>query len=114
MSFTGMNRSDGTQLTDLKHLRQSISDILTTPIGTRVMRRNYGSRIFELIDAPLNSNTLLDLFAATADALARWEPRIDVTAVSAVQGADDGQVVIDVTGIYLPGGREVTIEGIVV
>lgn len=28
------------------HLRQSIADILLTPIGTRIQRRDYGSYIF--------------------------------------------------------------------
>ena len=33
------------------HLNQSIADILTTPIGTRVMRPDYGSNIPRLIDS---------------------------------------------------------------
>jgi hypothetical protein len=37
-------------LEGIDHLKQSIIDILTTPIGSRVMRRDYGSRLFELVD----------------------------------------------------------------
>jgi len=114
MSFVGMSRSDGTQLTELIHLRQSIVDILTTPIGSRVMRRDYGSRIYELLDAPLNSSTLMSLFAATADALGRWEPRVKIKSVSAEQGASDGHVVINLIATYLPSGDEISIEGILV
>jgi phage baseplate assembly protein W len=114
MAIVGMSREDGTKLSEIEHLKQSIIDILTTPIGTRVMRRDYGSEIFDLIDAPLNGSTLLRLFAAAADALGRWEPRFRVTGVSAVRGAAEGSVVIDVTGEYLPGGETVNIEGIVI
>jgi phage baseplate assembly protein W len=41
----GLNAANGQALSGLDHLRQSIRDILTTRIGTRVMRRDYGSRL---------------------------------------------------------------------
>ena len=34
-----MNRTTGTAISGLEHLRQSVGDILSTPIGSRVMRR---------------------------------------------------------------------------
>ena len=57
----GMNAETGRELTGLEHLKQSIADILNTPIGSRVMRRDYGSRLFELIDAPINRSTVVDI-----------------------------------------------------
>lgn len=109
--MNGTNASTGKALAGIDHLRQSIRDILTTPIGSRVMRRDYGSRLFELVDAPINSTTLLDLYAATAEALARWEPRFKLTQVRA-QSASPGRVVLDLTGEYLPDGQAVTLDGI--
>ncbi len=50
----GTDANTGKALSGLEHLRQSVRDILTTPIGTRVMRREYGSQLYALIDAPLN------------------------------------------------------------
>ncbi len=41
--YTGMSRETGVTLVELEHIRQSVRDILTTPLGSRVMRRNYGS-----------------------------------------------------------------------
>ncbi|MCA8880390.1 MAG: GPW/gp25 family protein [Rhodobacteraceae bacterium] len=79
--MTGMSRSTGRQLDLPAHLAQSVADILTTPVGSRVMRRDYGSDLPRLIDAPLNGETLVDLYAATAAALAKWEPRIRLTRV---------------------------------
>ena len=51
----GMHAATGRSLTGLDHLRQSVADIITTPIGSRIRRRRYGSEVPELIDQPLNS-----------------------------------------------------------
>ena len=111
--MTGMNRKTGKELSGIEHLRQSIRDILTTPIGSRVMRRDYGSRLFELVDAPLNEGALAEIYAATAEALERWEPRLRLTRVRATR-AGEGGVTIDLTGEYLPEGEEIALEGVVV
>lgn len=109
----GINSSTGKRLGGIEHLRQSIRDILTTPIGSRVMRRDYGSRLFELIDAPLNRNTLLDLYAATAEALDRWEPRFELVSCKAVS-AEPGRVELDLVGKYLIDGQTIKLSGIVI
>ena len=74
--MTGMSRMSGGALDANAHLSQSIADILSTPIGTRVMRRDYGSLLPMLIDQPFNERTALALYAATATALRRWEKRL--------------------------------------
>ena len=107
----GTDANTGRRLSGINHLRQSVRDILTTPIGTRVMRREYGSRLYELVDAPVNSETMIDLYAATFEALQTWEPRIEVEQVRAeVQGP--GRVVLTVEGVYIPTGQPVRIDGI--
>lgn len=82
MSWSGMNKSDGKAIDDIDHIRQSITDILTTPVGSRVMRREYGSDIFTLLDAPINGATKMRLMAATVMAIINWEPRVKVTSMS--------------------------------
>lgn len=111
--MNGTNALTGQSLSGIDHLRQSITDILTTPLGSRVMRRDYGSRLFSLIDAPMNRGTLADIYAASVEALARWEPRIQVTQVKA-SSAEPGRVTLDVTGNYLPDGKAITLQGIIV
>jgi phage baseplate assembly protein W len=81
MTWSGMNKSDGTAIDDIDHIRQSITDILTTPVGSRVMRREYGSDIFTLLDAPINGATKMRLMAATVMAIINWEPRVKVTSI---------------------------------
>ena len=93
-----MNTATGRQLSGFEHLRQSVRDILTTPLGSRVMRRDYGSRLFELVDAPLNGATLTRMYAATYQALKRWEPRLFVEQVSAV--VNGGGVELTISGEY--------------
>lgn len=79
--MAGMNRDTGRALDGLEHIRQSVADILTTPIGSRVMRRDYGSLLPELIDQPLTDAILLQAYAATVMALLRWEPRIRIERI---------------------------------
>lgn len=107
----GTDATTGKPLEGIAHLRQSIRDILTTPIGSRVMRRDYGSRLFELIDAPLNARTIAEIYAATVEAIVRWEPRIIVQKVEA-RAIQAGSFEIDMTGIYAPTGQPVFVDGI--
>lgn len=111
--MNGINANNGKHLRGIEHLRQSIQDILTTPIGSRVMRRDYGSRLFSLIDAPTNQETITDIYAATAEAIARWEPRFQVTQVR-ISHAQPGRVEMDLVGNYLPNGQFITLDGIVI
>ena len=107
----GTDATTGKPLSGIDHLRQSVADILTTPIGTRVMRRDYGSQLPGLVDAPLNGSTILDLYAATADALARWEPRFRLTRCVASM-PEMGRVVLELTGVHVIDGRTLTLDGI--
>lgn len=109
----GMNALNGRSLTGLDHLKQSIADILNTPIGSRVMRRDYGSKLFSLIDAPLNRGTLVDIYAAIAEALMKWEDRLLVSAVD-ITSAQLGQITLKITGKYVLDGKTVQFDGIVV
>jgi phage baseplate assembly protein W len=106
-----MSRDTGKTVERIEHLRQSIIDILTTPIGSRVMRRDYGSRLFELIDAPVNRETLIDYYAAVAEALDRWEDRIQVQQVD-ITSAAVGSITLSITGKYLVDGQTVRLDGI--
>lgn len=112
--MTGINNITGKHLTGIAHLKQSVSDILQTPLGSRVMRRDYGSRIFQLTDAPLNAGTIIDIFAAAAEALNRWEPRFKLEKIKAVNTGIAGQIELDATGKYLPDGKTITMDGIII
>ncbi|OOF87917.1 baseplate assembly protein W [Rodentibacter ratti] len=75
-----MNRYTGEKLTDEgQHIKQSIADILLTPIGSRIQRREYGSLIPMLIDRPISHILMLQLSACAVTAINRWEPRVQIT-----------------------------------
>ncbi len=107
----GMNAQAGQSLSGIDHLRQSLRDILTTRVGTRVMRRDYGSQLPELVDRPMNPRLAMDLYAATAEAIQRWEPRLKLTRVR-IASAVQGQVTLDLVGVYLPGEQTITVFGV--
>lgn len=97
MMYLGMNAQTGGALTDVDHIRQSVRDILVTPVGSRLARREYGSLMAELIDQPQNAVTRLQVMAATYSALCRWEPRIRLTGVT-TETSMDGKMVVNLTG----------------
>ena len=107
----GMNRQLGTALNTPDHIRQSVGHILTTPLGSRVMNRAYGSKLFQLTDAPLNASTKLNMIAASFDALAEWEPRIEVKEVH-IKGNESGNATIDISGEILANGQPINIQGV--
>lgn len=90
----GMNKQTGRRISDIDHIRQSVADILMTPIGTRVMRRDYGSLLSELIDHPGNDANNLRMMAASVMALSKWETRISIGRVG-ISLAAVGEWLID-------------------
>ena len=95
--YQGMNRETGKAITDIDHIRQSVRDILMTPEGSRIARREYGSLLSVLIDQPQNDVTRLQVMAATYAALSRWEPRIRLASVE-ITSAFDGSMQVELTG----------------
>lgn len=96
----GMNAYTGRSIEDIAHIQQSIRDILTTPIGSRLMRRDYGSLLPELIDQPLNGATLLRAYSATVMALMKWEPRIKINQLY-FEMTSSHAVMLHIDGEYL-------------
>ena len=77
---------------------QSVNDILLTPVGSRLMRRNYGSLCPDLIDSPQNDVTRLQLMSAAVIALAAWEPRIVLETITVTYSAS-GAVTAALSGM---------------
>jgi len=100
----GMSAATGMPLQGIEHLRQSISDILTTPLGSRIMRRTYGSLAFELIDRAANATGEMLLKAVCADALAKWEPRLRLKRIALSTVTISGGVEIDIDAEYIETG----------
>lgn len=112
MSYSGVNAYTGKRLDGIGHIKQSIRDILTTRIGTRCMRRDYGSRIPDLVDNPMGELLKVELFAATAQALERWEPRFRLDRVYLSAISAEGKITLNLEGRIKVSGEVVQFEGI--
>ncbi len=106
----GMDRHTGRSLDGWPHVAQSINDILTTRIATRVQRRPYGSNLPNQIDKPLNEDTLMNLYVEIADALDKWEPRVQLTDIQAVSANSSGQLDFSINVIWLQSGETQTVQ----
>lgn len=110
--MAGMNRTTGRAITDERaHIRQSVTDILTTLVGTRVMRRDYGSVLPLLIDQPLNDATLLRAYSATVIALMRWEPRLQIQRITReVDSSQPGRAVFSIEALTQQGALNLQVN----
>lgn len=103
--MAGMNAHSGRSLVGINHIQQSIANILNTPVGSRVMRREYGSLLPELIDRPFSDSLMLQVYAATVIAITRWEPRVRIERFYRfIPTGTPGQAIIDMDIIRLDTG----------
>jgi phage baseplate assembly protein W len=78
-------------------IQQSIWIILSTSKGERVMRPDFGCGIHDLVFEVINTTTLTEIEAGVREALALFEPRIEVRQVKALSNAGvDGQLRISI------------------
>ncbi|MEQ0244319.1 GPW/gp25 family protein [Klebsiella sp. CN_Kp084] len=95
--YIGMSEANGKAITDTDHLRQSVRDILLTPQGCRITRREYGSLLSALVDQPQNPALRLQVMSAVYVALSRWEPRLTLDSIT-ISSNFDGSMVVELTG----------------
>lgn len=62
-------------------IEESIKDILITPLGSRVMRPEYGSLLYTLIDRKIDDDFKIKLTRYTAEAISKWEKRVKLKGV---------------------------------
>lgn len=104
-SSSGVNAVTGEVMTDWDHVQQSIRKVLTTPIGARVMRRDFGSNLPELVDRKMTTANILAIYSASASAIRRWEPRFRMQYGRVTVGDAGGKVSLEIFGVYYPKGH---------
>jgi phage baseplate assembly protein W len=83
-----------------ERVRDAIHVILTTRIGERFFNPEFGSRLYELIFEP-NDNILKRLLVFyTAEALERWEKRIQITRITLLDDYNDDRSTIGISIEY--------------
>lgn len=103
----GMDRRTGQLISGVEHLRQSIGDLLSTPLGSRRMRPDYGCKLRRYVDLPVNDGWKSAVQAEVARAVGRWEPRLKLQRVHAVSVLG-GSITFELVGQY--EGRDVFFE----
>lgn len=106
--YLGMNRNTGRAITDAEHISQSVGDILRTPVGSRVMRRDYGSLLSALIDQPQSPALELQIKVACYMAILKWEPRITLTSIT-TERQFDGKMIVNLTGQLKDTGESLSL-----
>lgn len=113
MPSTGIDRNTGKKLTGLAHLRQSLLVIFTTHIGSRVMRRTFGSAVPALLGrSNLTAPELLRFYTAIHLAIELWEPRLTSTRVwypsnqNTPTALREGHTGLRITALYMPNALQ--------
>lgn len=96
----GMDRHTGLPLSGLARALQAIDDILTTPVGSRRMRPEYGASIRRYVDLPVNGGWKGAVQAEAIRAVGRWEPCVKLQQVTVVSVLN-GKIGLRLTGDYL-------------
>ena len=89
--FDARSRTAETDTSD--HIRDMIEQVLFTAPGERVMRPQFGCRIWDLLFEPVTPGLLGLIAQAVDEALAQWEPRVEVTEVDPQPDERDGSLV---------------------
>ncbi|MBV8928425.1 MAG: GPW/gp25 family protein [Mycobacteriaceae bacterium] len=74
-------------------LDRSIRVVIATAPGERVMRPEFGCRVWDMLFEPVTANLLGQMAQAVRDALAQWEPRATIEDVVVHQDDDDHALV---------------------
>ncbi len=103
---TGIDRTTGKLLAGFDHVKQSIRIIVKTRLRTRVMLRQFGSELPDLIDYPAHERWVMKLYVSVAVGIAQWEPRFELTQLNLVNVNRSGQVELQILGVYHPQGHK--------
>lgn len=93
------DRTGGIALvSDQREIEESIRLILATSPGERPMRPEFGCAVHDYVFAPADAATAGDIAYAVRVALERWEPRIELDAVTVrFDDAEHGVLYIDIS-----------------
>lgn len=106
--MAGVDRHTGRPIGNLASALQSVETILSTRIGARVMRREFGAGIAELLGRAATPRLFAAFQMLIATAIDLWEPRFRVRRVSVsgnVDGLRSGHATLLIEVDYRPRGH---------
>lgn len=104
---TGMDRDSGKALSGLPYFRQRLMDVINTPVGSIVGRREFGSRFFELVDRNIDESFYMDAYIRLAEAIAEPVNGLDDFTLDSMRLNQTGgsQLEIVVSGVLTIDGQ---------
>lgn len=106
--MAAMDRVTGKTIEGLVEIEQAVDEVLNTIPGDRVMRAEYGSELFELVDSPISATGRANVARATSEAIRRFEPRVSVKQVG-MDASADGTVVTTVRGVVRSTSERISV-----
>lgn len=109
--MAGINRDTGKLLDGWGHVAQSLQVLFSTHIGSRVMRRWFGSEVPKLLGENLTQRTIVRFCYAIVVAVELWEPRFRVIRVDIPPDTNTperlrlGRLAMTLRGEYRPRGH---------
>jgi len=77
-------------------VKVSIDNIIRTRLGSRVMRPEFGSGIYDYLFSPMSTTTAQRLARNIREAIEKWDDRVIVNSVNISQSTDYNSVKIDI------------------
>jgi len=102
----GLDGRTGKHLSGWAYVEQYIEKVLTTRIGSRVMRRHLGTDVPEAQDAPGSEAIILQVFRSIAEAMEQYVPWYRLSEISLADAGRDGAYLFLLSGTYYPNAHK--------
>lgn len=108
----GTDRNTGRLISGVAYLWQRLSDVISTPVGSLVGRRDFGSRMFEMLDRNVGEDFYMDAFVRLAEAINNPANGLDDFRLSTmrVERPAEHHVEIYLSGFLLDGDSTTPVD----
>ena len=90
--------SSATESEGIEHVKQALIQVLKTSIGERVMKRDFGSSLQQLVFQPQQQLLLTQIVNAVKTAVETWEKRVIVKEIKVLElNPKDGKIEISIS-----------------
>lgn len=77
-------------------VKVSIDNIIRTRLGSRVMRPDFGSGIYDYLFSPMSTTTAQRIARNIKNSIEKWDDRVIVNSVNVSQSTDYNSIKIDI------------------
>jgi phage baseplate assembly protein W len=111
----GTDRVTGKTLTGTPYLRQRLADVINTPLGSVVGARDFGSRIFEMVDHNVDRRFYMNVYVRLAESINNPANGLEDFKLSemTVESLGNNQLEFKIIGNALIDGKPIEFQGII-